>query len=392
MAIVKAALKEAGWTFVISRIVIMMLTFLVISLLPTRGSLSVSNCFTSPRSCVFAWMHFDVFSYIDIALHGYSTETSTAFFPLWPLLLHLVGAPLGASANLYYLIGIVLANILFFLALVLLYLLTVELFDHNVAKKALIYLAFAPYALFFFIGYTEALFLVLCLATFFCLQRAAKYGNIGYWWLAGLSGLFAALTRSQGFLLTVPFIVVFAQRYLVASKLQLTAWREKIMAVLPILLIPLGVLVYMGYLWLAKGDPFLFSKAEAVDWNRAFKYPWIGLLDALHALFVPGSLQISNTINLASFFVTLIVLGCNWKRLPLHYALFALILIIFPLCYPIGTVDALAALPRYMLIVFPIVIISASWKQQRLATACLALSLALFTFNIILFISHYWVA
>jgi hypothetical protein len=148
----------------------------------------------------------------------------------------------------------------------------------------------------------------------------------------------------------------------------------------------------MGYLWYAKGNPLLFSKAEAVDWNRAFKYPWIGLFDAFHALFVPGSLQISNTINLASFFVTLIVLGCNWKRLPLHYALFALILIIFPLCYPIGTVDALAALPRYMLIVFPIVIISASWRQQRLATVCLALSLALFTFNVILFISHYWVA
>jgi hypothetical protein len=337
-------------------------------------------------------MHFDVFSYIYIALSGYGTETSTAFFPLWPLLLHIVGAPLGASTHLYYLIGIVLANILFFLALVLLYLLTVELFDHQTARKALIYLAFAPYALFFFIGYTESLFLVLCLATFYCLQRAAKYGDIGYWWLAGLSGLLAALTRSQGFLLTVPFSVVFAQRYLVASKIQLTAWREKMMALLPILLIPLGVLVYMGYLWYAKGNPLLFSKAEAVDWNRAFKYPWIGLFDALHALFIPGSLQISNAINLASFFVPIIVLGCNWKRLPLHYALFALVLIIFPLCYPLGTIDALTAIPRYMLIVFPIVIISASWRQQRLATVCLALSLALFTFNIILFISHYWVA
>src|ERR1700730_9851659 len=114
MATVKTALKEAGWTFFISRIVIMMLTCLTVSLLPLHGSLSVSNCFTSSRSCVFAWMHFDVFSYIYIALSGYGTETSTAFFPLWPLLLHIVGAPLGASTHLYYLIGIVLSNLLFF--------------------------------------------------------------------------------------------------------------------------------------------------------------------------------------------------------------------------------------------------------------------------------------
>ncbi|WP_160145804.1 mannosyltransferase family protein [Dictyobacter aurantiacus] len=392
MASVKAALKEAGWTFVISRIVIMMLSFLVVSIIPSRGSLSAANCFTSPRSCVFGWLHFDVLSYIYIAVSGYGTETSTAFFPLWPLLLHVVGAPLGPSVHLYYLIGIVLANILFYLSLVLLYLLTVELFDHTIARKALIYLAFAPYALFFFIGYTESLFLVLCLATFFCLQRAAKYGNLVYWWSAGLCGLLAALTRSQGFLLSVPFIVVFAQRYLVASKIQLTAWREKMMALLPILLIPLGVLIYMGYLWYAKGDPLLFSKAEAVDWNRAFRYPWVGIHDALHALFVPGPLQISNAINISSFFVSAIILGSNWKRLPLHYALFAMVLIIFPLCYPIGTIDALSAIPRYMLIVFPVVIISASWKQQRLATLCLAVSLALFTFNVMLFICHYWVA
>ncbi|GCE03453.1 hypothetical protein [Dictyobacter aurantiacus] len=99
-----------------------------------------------------------------------------------------------------------------------------------------------------------------------------------------------------------------------------------------------------------------------------------------------------NAINIASLFVFAIVLVSNWKRVPLHYALFALVLIVFPLCYPISTADALSALPRYMLIVFLLVIISASWKQPRLATLCLAGSFALFTFNVVWFISHYWVA
>lgn len=265
MSVVKAAFKEAGWIFFISRLVILLITFLGVSLLPT--SESHTTCMANPSNCIRSWMHFDVFSYIYIALHGYGTERATVFFPLWPLLLHSLGFLAGGSDVRFYLIGMVLSNIFFYLALVVLYLLTANLFEQSVAQKALLYLAFAPYALFFFIGYTESLFLLLCLTTFLCLQRGSQYGGAIHWWLAGLCGLLASLTRSQGFLLTVPYVIVFAQRYILADKFSMTRWREKIVALLPIVLIPAGVVLYMGYLWYTKGNPMLFSVAEAKDWK-----------------------------------------------------------------------------------------------------------------------------
>jgi hypothetical protein len=392
MTTLKVALKEAGWTFLVSRLVLVVLTILGMAILRVNSASSPVTCTPLFQCSLLAWMHYDVFSYIYIAMYGYVNPSATAFFPLWPLLLHSLGFLTSGSVVHYYILGIVLANLLFYLALVIFYLLSVEIFDHNVAKKALMYLAFAPYALYFFIGYTESLFILFCLATFFFLQRSIQRGGMINWLLAGLCGFFASLTRSQGFLLALPYAFVFMQQYLLADKFRLSGWYEKILALAPIILIPFGVVVYMLYLWYTKGDPLLFSHVEATSWNRSLTFPWMGVYYALKALFVPGSLQILNAINLASFVVTLLVLLTGWRRMPLYYNLFALMLIIFPMCYIQGTANALTALPRYMLVVFPVVMITASWKRPRLETLAVAFSLVLFTFNSLLFMTHYWVA
>ena len=118
--------------------------------------------------------------------------------------------------------------------------------------------------------------------------------------------------------------------------------------------------MYMLYLWHTKGDPLIFSKGEAFYWNRKFTPPWISVFYALQGTFVTNSLQIQNILNLTSFVVAAGALAIGWKRIPLHYSIFAALLIIFPLLYPLGTADALTALPRYMLVVFPVTIIFAS--------------------------------
>ncbi|WP_420917109.1 glycosyltransferase family 39 protein [Dictyobacter halimunensis] len=288
--------------------------------------------------------------------------------------------------------GIIISNVFFFLALVFLYLLVDELFDASIARMSIFYLAFAPYALFFFIGYTEALFLFLCILVFFCLQKAIKTRRLIYWLLAGIGGLFAALSRSQGVLLAVPFLVVFIQQYFSRQNFSTTTWRQKILAFIPIVLIPLGVGIYMLYLWHTKGDPLLFSKAEALGWGRKLTPPWISVANAIKAALLPDMLQIQNILNLASLAGAIIALMMGWRRLPLHYTIFAALLIIFPLLYPLGKADGLTALPRYMLIIFPIAIIFASYKGPRFEKVLLALTFPIFTVTILLFISHYWVA
>jgi len=72
----------------------------------------------------------------------------------------------------------------------------------------------------------------------------------------------------------------------------------------------------------------------------------------------------------------------------LHYSLFALAMVIFSLSYPFTPLEPLSATPRYMMSIFPIIVILACWgKHARFDRAYVAFSLPLFAFNVALFIT-----
>jgi Mannosyltransferase (PIG-V) len=385
----RTAWKEAAWVFVLSRVVIIVITFVGSARFPLSGRSSMRGCDVDINACLLSWLHWDVNAYSIIAQHGYLSERDTVFFPLWPLLVHWPGILFGASFYAYYAASTLLANVCFYMALVVFYKLISEDFEATVAKNALFYMAFYPYSLFFFAGYAESLFLLLCLSVFFFLRR----GNSLDWWLAGLCGFLAALTRPPGSILAVPFLIVFLQRFWFHGGRQQTNWHQKIRAFTPIALIPLGVIIFMLYLGYTKGNPFLSSVEEAVSWHRHLSAPWSGPFLAIKALFDPTMPRILNVLDLTFTLMPLLALVIGWKRLPLHYSLFALVMVLFALCYPQGTNVPLTAAPRYMMVIFPIIVLFALWgKHPRFDKLFLAFSLPLFAVNIVLFISHYWVA
>ncbi|GAC1368249.1 MAG: hypothetical protein PVSMB5_28900 [Ktedonobacteraceae bacterium] len=393
MTIQKNAWQEAGWVFVLSRMVILVVSYVGSARFPLNERSPVPTCSVDFGTCLLAWQHWDVFSYMSVAQNGYAHARATAFFPLWPLLLRAAAVLFGSSTLVYYIAGLLLANLFFYLALVIFYALLDEEFESTVARNALYYLAFYPYALFFFAGYTESLFLLLCLAVFFFLQRGLKRGLTLDWWLAGLCGFLAALTRSPGVVLGVPFLVVFLQRFWLYGNFAHTSWRQKLQALAPIVLIPLGVATYMLYLGYTKGNPLLFSTEEAASWNRHLSAPWLGVFFALQGLFVNSPLHILNVLDLAFTLIPLLALIAGFRRIPAHYALFSLVMVLFSLAYPQGTTVPLTAVPRYMMVIFPIIVIFAQWgKHPRFDKLFMAFSVALFAINIVLFISHYWVA
>src|SRR5262249_53553555 len=154
----KTALVEAGWVFVLSRLMLLAVSFTATSRFPLHGATGPQSL----RSQLLAWYHWDAIAYVRIARHGYASPSSTAFFPLWSLLMRGLGGLFGGSLEADYVAGLLLANACFYAALVLLYHLLASQFAPEVARVALICLAFHPYALFFFAGYTESLFLLLC--------------------------------------------------------------------------------------------------------------------------------------------------------------------------------------------------------------------------------------
>lgn len=393
MQLFRTALKEAAWAFLFSRLTILLVSYIGIVLIPQFGTGSPLHCTLGIQTCIFMWYRWDAVAYTGIAHQGYSFTPDVAYFPLWPLLMHYGGLLLGGFFPLsYYLAGLLLANICFFFTLVVLYCLLTEDFEPSLARRALFYLSFYPYALFFFVGYSESLFVFLCVAVFLLLRR----GKALDWWCAGALGFLAALTRSSGVLLAIPFLVMYIQQFWLPGKRDQSSVLQKLNAFVPILLIPAALLAYLAYLASTKGNPFLLQSEEVSYWHRHFALLW-DTFDLVARSILRGSLfsldVLKNGVDLAFTLLPLLALVLGWKRLPLHYSLFALAIMLFSLSFPLGTVNPLASQPRYMMTAFPILVIFALWgKRTRFDQAYLAVAIALLAVNTILFITHYWVA
>ena len=389
MQIFRTALKEALWVFVFSRLTILVISYLCVVLFNFLDCTHGIN----PNPCLLAWYHWDDAAYVHIAYQGYIHTPDVAFFPLWPLLIHFGGLLLGGQIPLsYYLAGILLSNICFYFALTLLYWLLCEDFEPSLAKRALFYLAFYPYALFFFAGYIESLFVLLSVAFFLLLQRGKSLD----WWFAGGIGCLAALTRSTGILLCIPFLIMYVRRFWLPAVRNQYGWFQRVSALAPIVLIPAAVLAYLIYLSYTKGNPFIISTEEATVWNRHFVWIWTTLHKMQKFFFASPAFSLDfakNLLDLAFTTFPIVALIVGWKRLPLHYCLFALAAIIFSISFPLGSVNPLASQPRYMMSIFPLIVVFALWgKRPRFDQLFIALGPPLLAFNTILYISHSWVA
>ncbi len=275
----KTACREAAWVFGMSRLMIILVTCMSIFLLPRlltpyKERLAWDEPYTFDpyglKAFFFSWFRWDVKAYVNISMNGYKHTPDVAFFPLWPLIQHYAGLLLGGiRPGSYYLAGLLAANICFYSALVLLYYLLAEDFEPTLARRALIYLTFGPYALFFFAGYSESLFVLLCIACFLLFRRGKPLD----WWLAGFLGFLATLTRSAGLILAVPYLCVYLQRFWLMPEREHYTWFRKLNALIPIALLPAGIIVYMLYLYYTKGDPFISKPSKLSSGSAILAFP-----------------------------------------------------------------------------------------------------------------------
>lgn len=376
--------KDVLWIFLLSRSLIILATFIAISNIRTVKRPSL-HCLRDFSDCLTAWWNWDVSAFIDIAHYGYQYKLElTAFFPLWPLTTHLLAAPFGGSRDTIYVSGLILANAFFFLALVLCHRLITSDFGLQVSKNTLLFLALGPFAIFFFVGYSESLFLLLCLATLLFL----RHNPGGYrWWLAGLCSLLASLTRSTGIVLLVPYLVTLIQYFWPHRKHLLAHWRSLLNATLPAALIPTGVIIYMLYLNITFGDPFLFSTKQVEVWHRSLHFPWEGTIATIQNIITGFGDFDHNVVDLLFTLLPLTALIIGWRRLPLAYSLLALAMVLFSLSYPYIPEFPLGSSPRYMQIIFPIFLLFGIWsKEPSRKTVFSAVSCVMFALTTLLFV------
>lgn len=303
--------------------------------------------------------------YLGIAKAGYSEKFQYAFFPLYPL----ATAAVNQITQNYLMAAILISFLSVFLGMHLLYKLIALDYDKKIAEKTVFLLLIFPTSFYFLTAYSEGLFFLLCLTALFFLRK----GNLK---LAVLAAVLASATRLAGLALVLGLIL----EVWITRGINKTNWY--------IFLAPLGFIIYCWYLFNTTGDLFYFMTAQ-LNWQRSLVLPVIGFWEALKSLSTPGFITQNFNVFLdlifAVFGVGMIIR--SFRFLPISYGIYGLISLLLPLFTP-----QLSSMPRFLLPVFPIFILLALVKNQRIILAYQIISLMLLSAYSILFINGYWVS
>jgi mannosyltransferase PIG-V len=407
-----AALRSAGSVFVISRATVACVAILAALTLgpPGAGGLGQRNAaryddarLTHPvgdaASRVLAPLaRWDAVWYLNIADSGYrGARARSAFFPLYPLAVRAGGELAGGSRAARLVAAYAVSLAAFLGALVLLYRLAALELGRRTATPTLLLLSLFPASLFFSAPYSESLFLLVSVGAFWAART-------GHWGWAGACAAAAAATRSAGVLLLIPLAVLYliGPRKDRTERASLRRPHRLRPDALWLLLAPLGLLVYAGYLQLATGEGLSFLDVQGA-WYREFAGPMGGAWDGLKAAFegarhlLAGStaeLRYSdaggdptraawmNLMLFASLVFTLVACVGTFRRLPLAYGLYAGSALLLPLSFPVGP-QPLMSLPRFVAVLFPLFMWLGLVCEERRITdwvaGAFALGLALFT-------------
>lgn len=344
--------------------------------------------------------------------YGSGHSAGAAFFPLYPYLMRWGHNLVGLS---YETVGYIISNIAFLFGLIILYRLIRIDFNDVIAQRTLWAIALFPTSFFFNAVYTESLFMLLAVSTLYSARR-------GKWFLAGLCGLLAAMTRNSGIMLLAPMGVLFLQQY---------GWnpRRWFPQAIPAALPAMGIVVY-GWILTRAGMGFFDWINQQWQWNRFTAMPWETFTCTLRGCTANvrqwGAVQrlpvvpidwawigdfirhptwstitsfewrdrVANS-NSLEFVVTvaafaLIIIGI--RRVPAYYIFFVLPPLIVPLFSP-SQVHPLMSMPRFVLPLFPLFTIIVLLIPNRRIGAVLvggaALGLILLTIQ---FSDWYWVA
>ncbi len=317
--------------------------------------------------------------YGAVARIGYHLEPpftpTAAFWPLYPLLVRLVSLPFGPQA--LYVAGLAIPVCGYVVGLSYVYRLAEQRWGRAVARSTVLLISIFPSSFFFNAGYPTGLLLAFTAGAFW-------YARQGAWWRAGLCGLFAALADVPGVLLSAPLGWEFLRQHGLSRRLL----RPEI---LTLALPPLGLALFMAYLWLQVGHPLAFVRASELWHHHLAFWPhtlWDGLVQTYRQPFYSPLVTVNALVS-AGF-----TLAALWWLARGEVAFGGWMLSVLGLYLSFPSVEPMDGIVRYMLPVFPGFIALALaverwWWLRQLVVALFLMLLGLFTS---LFVTNHWVA
>lgn len=342
------------------------------------------------------WQRFDTLRYMRVAKEGYANEEDSVFSPLYPLASRTLGSLLGGgtAGNLWA--AIIISNLAFIGLLIMLFIIAEYDLGQKSATRSLIYLTFFPTGFFLLAPYTESLFLLFALASIW----AARHN--GRFWLAGLLGLLASLTRLTGWILVIPLAyewwIQWGKPYLSQTRSGKKGSQIKLFYLIvnsiAVGLPGLGTAVFLAWRW-AVGIPSLPTIYQEYWYQNTGSIPGTDLFRALKTVFFGGISRQGDFTFWFDFFCAILLIVTTiivFRRLNVTYGLYSVMLLLFMLL-PISESKPLYSFSRYALAFFPtFMILAQAGKNPWLNRAILYPSLSLYLYFSGQFFIWSWVA
>jgi hypothetical protein len=375
--------------FVVWQVAIILVTGVSGSYLPRReillGGLEKHGPFdpdpVGRNPYLYARGNFDGIHYIDIARKGSRGVGQTAFFPFYPELIHFFTPIFKDSTVAAVFISIVsfVIGLYFFAKLISLD------YRSDVVFWTLVALLIFPTSFFFSAVYTEGLFFLLVVTSFYAARKQS-------WLLAVVLGAFAAYTRLVGIFLLPALVAELVQHYR-GKKDSL----RRILSLLPLLsLISVGLLAFMYYLYKTTGDALAFYHVQSIfgqgrDEKIVLIYQvfW-RYIKMIFTVNKSDPLYLAILLEMASALIFSATTIYSLLKQRASYAIFNLLSFILP-----SLTGTFTSLPRYVLICFPsFIIIGQLIAHTSLSRRMvfLIVSVFLFVVYVSLFMRGYWVA
>ena len=216
------------------------------------------------------WNIWDGPHYLEIAANGYSHHIEDGqylmlvFFPLFPLITRIFHYIIPN----YTVAALTVSTLCYAGGCVLIHKLVTIDYSKSTAMKSIIFLSVYPFAFFFGSVMTESVFFLLVIATFLAIREHK-------WLLVGILGMFSALSRSVGVFMIIPAVVEWVQHEQPISLIRNKQWKllkKKIRSLLPILIIPVGTLIYLFINYKTAGNAFIFQKYQSEHWSMNLQF------------------------------------------------------------------------------------------------------------------------
>lgn len=296
-----------------SRISLFLLAYLSLIFIPLNSDPNIGLWRVFPNNLFLdGWARWDAGWYVNIAENGYLNQPlnsqgqkNVVFFPAYPISIRL----LNLITHNSFLSGILISNIAFVVASALLYKLVCDRYNETVARWSVVFLSVYPFSFYFSAVYTESLFLLAVVSAFY-------FGEQGCWPLAAASAALASATRSVGITVALGMVLLYLDK--VGFDVRRLRWDA-----LWLLLCPVGILAYAGFLFYRFGDPFLFVSGRNVPgWEQGMglSMAWQNVKECLSvSAMLAGHCPVINIIHLSVGMFAIALSVVSQRRLSIAH-------------------------------------------------------------------------